>query len=82
MTTVLLFGRLGECFGREVAVVLPRDGWTIADLRRHLSTLVPGGEEILDSVKVRACVDQVMAEEGTMVGSGQEVAFFPPVSGG
>jgi molybdopterin synthase sulfur carrier subunit len=42
---------------------------------RHAELLAPGRA-------VRCAVNQVMAEDATLVSDGAEVAFFPPVTGG
>lgn len=80
--TVLFFGRLADCYGREMVVGLPKEGYSVGELRRHLAALVVGGDDILDAGRMRACVDDVMVAESARLGSGQEVDFFPPVSGG
>ena len=41
----------------------------------HAQVLAPGRA-------VRCAVNQVMADESTVVPEGAEVAFFPPVTGG
>jgi molybdopterin synthase sulfur carrier subunit len=39
-------------------------------------------EAFVDSARLRAAVDQTMAQEQTPIHAGSEVAFFPPVTGG
>lgn len=40
------------------------------------------GQRVLKDARVLAAVNQVVAEPQTLVRSGDEVAFFPPVTGG
>jgi sulfur-carrier protein len=40
------------------------------------------GQRVLKEARVLAAVNQVVAESATAVKSGDEVAFFPPVTGG
>jgi len=81
-TCVLFFGQLAETFGRFVEVDLPEDGCTIAELRRRLGEGDPLRAEVLDRVGVRASVEQQVVREDTRIQPGQEIAFFPIVSGG
>lgn len=79
-TTVLFFGRLAEQLGRECEVAIPKDGCSVAELRRRLTqqAQVPG--EL--SRTMLAAVDQEMAADELFVRPGQEIAFFSPLSGG
>jgi molybdopterin converting factor small subunit len=82
LMAVLLFGPLGDQFGRQVQAPVPAAGLTVAELRRVLAqSLGPGGEKVL-SPAVRVCVDQVIAAEGARLRPGQEVAVLPVFSGG
>lgn len=79
---ILFFGRLGDRLGRETEVELPPSVRTIADLRRWLAQARPEvGEEFLGRT-LRACVDDVIVGDDAPVGEENEVAFFPPLSGG
>lgn len=66
------FGRLADSFGRTVELAAPV-GSTIADLRALLA---------LNDPSVRACVGDTLVDENFKVGAGQDVEFWPPVSGG
>jgi sulfur-carrier protein len=84
MVTILYFARLREVLGtgRE-EFALPASVTDIAALRR---TLVSRGgawaEAFGENRRIRAAVNQEMASDGTAVRDGDEVAFFPPVTGG
>jgi molybdopterin synthase sulfur carrier subunit len=81
---VLYFARLREVFGRErERVELPGDVQDVASLTAWLrSRGEPWERELASSKPVRVAVNQDMAAAGTPVGNGDEVAFFPPVTGG
>lgn len=56
---------------------------TVAGLRAHLCAEYPGFAKAIAEVgRLRAAVDQDMADDETPVGEQAEVAFFPPVTGG
>lgn len=88
--TVLYFASLREALGsRETIEVEP--GITLGGLRDTL--LARGGrhaEVLARSRAVRCALNQVMSDEtavlderaGEVDGTGAEVAFFPPVTGG
>ena len=62
---------------------LPADGITC--VRDVLAQLRQRGSEwasLLEDDRVLMAVNQAMARETTPVGPGDEVAFFPPVTGG
>jgi sulfur-carrier protein len=84
MVTILYFARLREALGtgRE-ELALPDDDSDVAAVRRTL--LARGGpwaEAFGASRRIRAAVNQEMASDDTAVRDGDEVAFFPPVTGG
>lgn len=82
--TVIYFARLREALGRSSEQLsLPAGVRDIAGLRRHL--IARGGvwgEELGAARPVRAAVNQEMADADTAVADGDEVALFPPVTGG
>jgi len=83
MITVLYFARLREALGRgSERLDLPADIKTVGALRAHLAGR--GGEwaGALSGPAVRVAVNQVMADAATVLADGDEIAFFPPVTGG
>ena len=84
MITVLYFARLREAVGRASEdVTLPAAVHTVATLRAHLVDRgSPWSEALGGTGTVRVAVNQTMAHEDTAVQDGDEVAFFPPVTGG
>lgn len=81
--TVLYFASLREALGLErEELELPPEVRTLGELRAWLharggewSVLAPGRN-------VRAAHNQEMAGPGTALTAGDELAFFPPVTGG
>lgn len=84
MITVLYFARLRESLGRSSeTIALPSD---VRDLEGLRALLVARGgaweKELAPSKPVRAAVNQAMAVGDVPLSDGDEVAFFPPVTGG
>lgn len=72
--------RLGQA-GEEIE--LPPGVSTLAGLRSHL--ISRGGEwqsAFAETHLVRMAINQDMAEANAPVRAGDEIAFFPPVTGG
>jgi molybdopterin synthase sulfur carrier subunit len=84
MVTILYFARLREALGtgRE-ELALPQG---VSDLGGVRETLVSRGgawaQELAGSRNVRMAVNQDIAAADTSVKDGDEIAFFPPVTGG
>lgn len=81
---VLYFASVRERIGCDTEdVELPGESTTLAALRAYLRSR--GGawaDTLADERPLRAAVNQEMAAPATPVRSGDEVAFFPPVTGG
>jgi molybdopterin converting factor subunit 1 len=71
------FAALREQAGARSERVLP-DGTTVGTLWRALVRERPG----LGAVRVRFAVNEAYVEPTYRLADGDEVAFFPPVSGG
>ena len=84
MITILYFARLRETFGTgSEQITLPVTVQNLEGLRAML--VARGGaweEELAPSKPVRAAVNQAMAVGDVSISDGDEVAFFPPVTGG
>ena len=84
MVTVIYFARLREALGTgSEQLALPGDVRDLAGLRSLL--VARGGawaSELAGSQPVRAAVNQDMAQADTLIADGDEIAFFPPVTGG
>jgi molybdopterin synthase sulfur carrier subunit len=84
MITVLYFARLREALGQgSERIELPLN---VRDLEGLRALLVARGgaweQELAPSKPVRAAVNQAMAFGDAPLSDGDEVAFFPPVTGG
>lgn len=80
---VLFFASLRESLGVSGEdLSLPGDTATVDALRRHLAAR--GGEwaRLAADANLRYAVNQAMAQATTGLKGGDEVAFFPPVTGG
>ena len=73
---VRYFASLRERFGRSGDELEVAAGSTVADVWRAVS-----GEAVL-AVNVRAARNHEYTEPSSEVADGDEVAFFPPVTGG
>jgi molybdopterin converting factor subunit 1 len=81
---ILYFAWLRERAGRgEEALTLPPDVATVGALMDWLGRRDPALAEAFAMRRVvRAAVNQNFASAETPVAAGDEVAFFPPVTGG
>ena len=77
---VLLFARLRELVGHDRVVVRRQELLTVRDVWDGLRAQYPQVEGFGKSLLVS--VNQEFADWGTPVNEGDELAFFPPVSGG
>lgn len=81
---VLFFAALREQLGSPgEELELPDGVATVAGLRAHL--IARGGawdSALADGRRLRAAVNQDMAAPEAKLRAGDEVAFFPPVTGG
>ena len=84
MVTILYFAKLREALGTATEqIALPDDVRDLDGLVRILASR--GGawsEELAGGKRVRAAVNQDIAHADTRIADGDEVAFFPPVTGG
>jgi len=84
MARILYFAWLRERMGRtEEAIPLPPGVDTVGSLIALLQQRdAAGAAAFAHPAMVRAAVNQEFATPGTAVQDGDEVAFFPPVTGG
>ena len=81
---VLFFAGLREQLGTSgEEIELPADVGTVAGLRAHLKARGGAFEKAFsDKALVRMAVNQNMVSPAARINTGDEVAFFPPVTGG
>ena len=82
--SVLYFASLREKLGKDAEEVdLPVGDATVAGLRNYLQRRGGSYEKAFsEKALVRAAVNQDMAQPSATIKAGDEVAFFPPVTGG
>jgi molybdopterin synthase sulfur carrier subunit len=81
---VLYFAALRERVGRSAETVdVPGDVSRVGELRHWLAARgEPWATAFAETRRVRAAVDQSMANDDAELHDDAEVAFFPPVTGG
>jgi molybdopterin synthase sulfur carrier subunit len=81
---VLYFAALREQLGTSgEEIELPAGVGTVAALRAHLRDRGGAWQAALaDGKLIRMAVNQDMAQPAAAIKAGDEVAFFPPVTGG
>lgn len=82
MIEVLYFASLREQLGIAGEAVEWRSGETIASLAQRLADGHERGAEALLDASIRAARNQRVAAGDEAIDDGDEVAFFPPVTGG
>lgn len=76
---ILYFGRLAEAVGvRQAELDLAVSDVLLETVRQQLVSSHPA----LDDPTIRIAVNQTLANENLTINDGDELAFFPPVSGG
>jgi molybdopterin synthase sulfur carrier subunit len=84
MLRVRFFASLRERLGREaLAVAVPPGGITVAALVAHLETLgLRECSALLLADNTVVAVNHEVCDRDRALADGDEVAFFPPVTGG
>ena len=81
---VLYFASVREKLGKQTEELeLPAGVATVAGLRSHLCSR--GGvwaDALADTKLLRTAVNQDMVSPAAAIEAGDEIAFFPPVTGG
>ena len=81
---LLYFAWVRQKIGKsEEYLSLPEDVSTLRDLAQHLSGLAPGyADAFRDLTRLRAAANREHVGFDTQIGPDDEIAFFPPVTGG
>lgn len=83
MIKILFFARLRCDIGRDdISLDLPESVASVGELTRHLVSLHPEWSGVLDADNVLVAVNQTYANALTDIQDGDEIAYFPPVTGG
>lgn len=81
MIKVLFFAQTREQVGVD-SVMVDADNITAEDLREQLCAKGNEWAQALQTGKLLVAINQDMVSMASMVKTGDEVAFFPPVTGG
>lgn len=81
MIKVLFFAQVRELVGCD-SLEIDQDVATVEELRQILAQRGSRWELALESGKLLMAVNQTLVEGSTPLRQGDEVAFFPPVTGG
>ena len=84
MVKVLYFARLKESLKYSIEDIdLPTDVGDIAALKRHLASRGGVWQELFAGKQVvRGAINHALVADDAPIKDGDEVAFFPPVTGG
>lgn len=82
MIKVLFFGQLKEQLDCKETTIEIDSQITIAEIKQHLSERSDKWASLLADGKVLAAINHTMSSSHDVVNQGDEVAFFPPVTGG
>lgn len=85
MTVELLyFAWVRERIGRAAEqIVLPEGVGTVGSLLDHLRARGGGyAEALTETARIRCAVNQDFANTESRIASGDEIAIFPPITGG
>lgn len=83
MINVLYFARLRESLGLPGEEMDIAPNTTVSDLMSQLAARGDAWQqEFSCSRQMRAAVNQALVPNSTVINDGDEVAFFPPVTGG
>ena len=84
MITVLYFARLKESLNYSTEEMeLPEGIKTIAQLKTHLAKRGEAWANLFNGKQtIRAAINHALVDNVAAVKDGDEVAFFPPVTGG
>ncbi|MBK5939048.1 molybdopterin converting factor subunit 1 [Halochromatium roseum] len=83
MIQVRYFASLREQLGRDAEAIEPSTEASVAELRALLCARgEPWATALAPEQRILAAVNQEMARPDSRVADGDELAFFPPVTGG
>ncbi|REL34557.1 molybdopterin converting factor subunit 1 [Thalassotalea euphylliae] len=82
MLTVLFFARLREQLGQASVRIAVNENTTVEQVLTQLKEEYPDWQSPLSSNNILAALNQQMVSKDTVVNAGDELAFFPPVTGG
>ena len=82
MIEIKFFGRLADAVGERQLTLDIDSPATVASLRQRLQQRFAGVADLLAEGQALVAANQDFADDSQIVSKGDEVAFFPPVTGG
>lgn len=83
MIKILYFARLRELLGLSAEeVLLNQPQISVAELIVELIARGPDWQVLASDKNIRVAINQALVSAQAMIKAGDEVAFFPPVTGG
>lgn len=82
MIKVVFFAALREQLECSEITVSSENITTVADLKRQLASKNEQWQALFDNTSLLSAVNHDMVDSEQAIKSGDEVAFFPPVTGG
>lgn len=80
--SVELCGCLADPYGRHVTLEEAPAEMSVAELLAKLIAVYPALSSAMAGRAVRACVNEALVLEDSLIRMGDDIALFPPVSGG
>lgn len=77
-----LCGRLAELAGRTLSVDIPAEGCRADELLARVAEQAPLIAALVSEGRIRVCIGEAIVDGAALVRPGDQVALFPPVSGG
>lgn len=82
MINIVFFAALREQLDCEKLEISADGITTVADIKQLLAAKSEQWQQVFSSTSLLSAVNHDMVDENQTVNSGDEVAFFPPVTGG
>lgn len=82
MITIKFFASLRQQLGQDETSMAVETPTSIQAIKQKLISQGEVWEQTLSTGKVLCALNYTLVEESTLVESGDEIAFFPPVTGG
>ena len=82
MVKIIFFASLRETLGCSELELLLDKPQSLSRIKKMLGQKLAGADAVLSQESVLCAVNQEMASARVVVKAGDEVAFFPPVTGG
>ena len=80
---LLFFGNLSAQLNcNSESCSFEQDEITVAELKQQLQSRGDNWKTALAAESIKCAINQAIAEENDLIKNGDEVAFFPPVTGG